>query len=178
MSVVVIARPYTALSCCGSNNATTQQHNVVVLVTTPHYTVKLGPRINGPRRCLFSCPGDSAFPILPRLGVRSLLPGLEGFAEERPVVEEQSRARAACDLEGDRAGLGCLEHLRMCFVVRSGHGVACRSVSTSPLTVTTSCLSSRRLANPARASVCRVKLRTNLLLIADHNTPDAHALPV
>ena len=44
-----------------------------------HYTLKLGPRIYGPRRCLFSCPGDSAFPILPRLGVRSLLPGLEGF---------------------------------------------------------------------------------------------------
>ena len=53
---------------------------------------------------------------------------------------------------------------RKCFVVRSGHGVACPSVSTSPLSVTTSCLSSRRLANPARASVCRVKIRTKLLL--------------
>ena len=30
---------------------------------------------------------------------------------ERPVVEERRRARAACDLEGNRAGLGCLEHL-------------------------------------------------------------------
>ena len=29
-----------------------------------------------------------------------------------------------------------------CFVVRSGHGVACRSVTTSPPMVTTSCLSS------------------------------------
>ena len=48
--------------------------------------------------------------------------------------------------------------------VRSGHGVACPSVTTSPSMVTTSCLSSRRLANPARASVCRVKIRTNLLL--------------
>ena len=38
--------------------------------------------------------------------------------------------------------------------------VACRSVTTSPSMVTTSCLSSRRLANPARASVCRVKIRT------------------
>ena len=33
------------------------------------------------------------------------------FAEERPVVEERRWARAACDLEGNRAGLGCLEHL-------------------------------------------------------------------
>ena len=27
------------------------------------------------------------------------------------MVEERRRARAACDLEGNRAGLGCLEHL-------------------------------------------------------------------
>ena len=39
-------------------------------------------------------------------------PGWRVFAEERPVVEERRRARAACDLEGNRAGLGCLEHLR------------------------------------------------------------------
>ena len=44
-----------------------------------HHTLKLGPRIYGPRRCLFSCPGDSAFPILPRLGGRSPLLELEGF---------------------------------------------------------------------------------------------------
>ena len=56
------------------------------------------------------------------------------------VTRSRRRARAACDLEGNRAGLGCLEHLRMCFVVRSGHGVACPSVSTSPSMVTTSCL--------------------------------------
>ena len=61
---------------------------------------------------------------------------------ERPVVEERRRARAACDLEGNRAGLGCLEHLGNHFIVRSGHGVACPSVSTSPLSVTTSSLSS------------------------------------
>ena len=34
-----------------------------------------------------------------------------------------------------------------------------RSVTTSPSMVTTSCLSSRQLANPARASACRVKIR-------------------
>ena len=28
------------------------------------------------------------------------------------MVEERRRARAACDLEGNRVGLGCLEHLR------------------------------------------------------------------
>ena len=131
-----------------------------------HYTLKLGPRIYGPRRCLFACPGDSAFPMLPRLGVRSLLPGLEGFAEERPVVEEQSRARAACDLEGDRAGLGCLEHLRMCFVVRSGHGVACRSVTTSPAGGSPPHVRRVRAVTIQPACVCSwAKIRTNLLFV-------------
>ena len=47
---------------------------------------------------------------------------------ERPVVEERRRARAACDLEGNRAGLGCLERLgnALSFAVvtewqRAGH---------------------------------------------------------
>ena len=36
---------------------------------------------------------------------------VSALRRERPVVEEWRRARAACDLEGNRAGLGCLEHL-------------------------------------------------------------------
>ena len=60
----------------------------------------------------------------------------------RALARSRRRARAACDLEGNRAGLGCLEAPPKCIVVRSGHGVACRSVTTSPLSVTTSCLSS------------------------------------
>ena len=52
-----------------------------------------------------------------------------------------------------------------CLLWSRSDAVTCRSVSTSPSMVTTSCLSSRRLANPARASVCRVKIRTNLLLL-------------
>ena len=105
-----------------------------------HHTLKLGPRIYGPRRCLYLCPGGLCFPD-PTSAGGSFPPSRAGgfLRRERPVVEERRRARAACDLEGNRAGLGCLEHLRMCFVVRSGHGVACRSVTTSPAGVTTSC---------------------------------------
>ena len=36
---------------------------------------------------------------------------VSALRRERPVVEERRRARAACDLEGNQAGLGCLEHL-------------------------------------------------------------------
>ena len=42
---------------------------------------------------------------------RMIMELMEGQQQQRPVVEERRRARAACDLEGNRAGLGCLEHL-------------------------------------------------------------------
>ena len=82
-------------------------------------------------------------------------PGWRVFAEERPVVEERRRARAACDLEGNRAGLGCLEHLRMCLSFAVVTEWACRSVTTSPPMVTTSCLSSTGgwLIQPVRVYV-------------------------
>ena len=110
-----------------------------------HYTLKLGPRIYGPRRCLYLRPGGLCFPDPTSAGGSSPPSRAGGFLRrERPVVEERRRARAACDLEGNRAGLGCLRPRapRKCFIVRSGHGVACPSVSTSPSMVTTSCLSS------------------------------------
>ena len=73
--------PRTSMSVCLSGEPAIGPERTKALTSGAHahYTLKLGPRIYGPRRCLFSCPGDSAFPILPRLGVRSLLPGLEGF---------------------------------------------------------------------------------------------------
>ena len=81
-----------------------------------HHTLKLGPRIYGPRRCLYLCPGGLCFPD-PTSAGGSFPPSRAGgfLRRERPVVEERRRARAACDLEGNRAGLGCLEHLRMCL---------------------------------------------------------------
>ena len=77
-----------------------------------HHTLKLGPRIYGPRRCLYLCPGGLCFPD-PTSAGGSFPPSRAGgfLRRERPVVEERRRARAACDLEGNRAGLGCLEHL-------------------------------------------------------------------
>ena len=48
--------------------------------------------------------------------------------------------------------------------------VACSSVGRNNVMLCMSCLSSRRLANPARASVCRVKIRTNLCVPATATT--------
>ena len=58
------------------------------------------------------CPGGLCFPD-PTSAGGSFPPSRAGgfLRRERPVVEERRRARAACDLEGNRAGLGCLEHL-------------------------------------------------------------------
>ena len=85
------------------------------------HTLKLGPRIYGPRRCLYPCPLPRRSVCFPdptsRSAGGSFPPSRAGgfLQRERPVVEERRRARAACDLEGNRAGLGCLEHLRMCL---------------------------------------------------------------
>ena len=53
--------------------------------------------------------------------------------------EEAAQGARSCDLEGNRAGLGCLEHLRNALSFAVVTAVACRSVSTSPAGVTTSC---------------------------------------
>ena len=136
-----VARRAVRRAAVDMSTATTTAACTRARAARAHHTLKLGPRIYGPRRCLYLCPGGLCFPD-PTSAGGSFPPSRAGgfLRRERPVVEERRRARAACDLEGNRAGLGCLEHLRMCFVVRSGHGVACRSVSTSPSMVTTSCL--------------------------------------
>ena len=92
------------------------RNNKLVLNLTRHTRcccrAQLGPRIYGPRRCLYLCPGGLCFPD-PTSAGGSFPPSRAGgfLRRERPVVEERRRARAACDLEGNRAGLGCLEHL-------------------------------------------------------------------
>ena len=75
------------------------------------------------------------------------------------MVEERRRARAACDLEGNRAGLGCLEHLgnALSFAVGSRSGLSeCIHVASSRSTsVITSCpLERAMIIQPVCVSVC------------------------
>ena len=55
------------------------------------------------------------------------------------VGEESAQGARSCDLEGNRAGLGCLEHLRnaLSFAVVTDGLSDC--IQTSPAGVTTSC---------------------------------------
>ena len=105
------------IHCCQEgacmSTATTTAACTRARAARAHHTLKLGPRIYGPRRCLYLCPGGLCFPD-PTSAGGSFPPSRAGgfLRRERPVVEERRRARAACDLEGNRAGLGCLEHLR------------------------------------------------------------------
>ena len=69
-------------------------------------------------------------PIQPRLGVLG--------AEYRQRFLNTFRTERST-FEGNRAGLAASSTSEMLCVVRSGHGVACRSVATSPAGVTTSC---------------------------------------
>ena len=106
--------PRTSMSVCLSGEPAIGPERTKALTSGAHahYTLKLGPRIYGPRRCLYLCPGGLCFPD-PTSAGGSFPPSRAGgfLRRERPVVEERRRARAACDLEGNRAGLGCLEHL-------------------------------------------------------------------
>ena len=101
-----------ASRCRSLSTATTTAACTRARAARAHHTLKLGPRIYGPRRCLYLCPGGLCFPD-PTSAGGSFPPSRAGgfLRRERPVVEERRRARAACDLEGNRAGLGCLEHL-------------------------------------------------------------------
>ena len=49
-----------------------------------------------------------------KVEVRGLLRGgAKSIAvQRRPAYEESAQGARSCDLEGNRAGLGCLEHLR------------------------------------------------------------------
>ena len=108
-----VARRAVRRAAVDMSTATTTAACTRARAARAHHTLKLGPRIYGPRRCLYLCPGGLCFPD-PTSAGGSFPPSRAGgfLRRERPVVEERRRARAACDLEGNRAGLGCLEHLR------------------------------------------------------------------
>ena len=107
-----VARRAVRRAAVDMSTATTTAACTRARAARAHHTLKLGPRIYGPRRCLYLCPGGLCFPD-PTSAGGSFPPSRAGgfLRRERPVVEERRRARAACDLEGNRAGLGCLEHL-------------------------------------------------------------------
>ena len=107
-----VARRAVRQAAVDMSTATTTAACTRARAARAHHTLKLGPRIYGPRRCLYLCPGGLCFPD-PTSAGGSFPPSRAGgfLRRERPVVEERRRARAACDLEGNRAGLGCLEHL-------------------------------------------------------------------
>ena len=107
-----VARRADRRAAVDMSTATTTAACTRARAARAHHTLKLGPRIYGPRRCLYLCPGGLCFPD-PTSAGGSFPPSRAGgfLRRERPVVEERRRARAACDLEGNRAGLGCLEHL-------------------------------------------------------------------
>ena len=148
-----VARRAVRRAAVDMSTATTTAACTRARAARAHHTLKLGPRIYGPRRCLYLCPGGLCFPD-PTSAGGSFPPSRAGgfLRRERPVVEERRRARAACDLEGNRAGLGCLEHLRMCSCrsqwSRSGLSECIHVAVDGHHLMCASCLSSRRLANP------------------------------
>ena len=91
-----VARRAVRRAAVDMSTATTTAACTRARAARAHHTLKLGPRIYGPRRCLYLCPGGLCFPD-PTSAGGSFPPSRAGgfLRRERPVVEERRRARAA-----------------------------------------------------------------------------------
>ena len=85
-----VARRAVRQAAVDMSTATTTAACTRARAARAHHTLKLGPRIYGPRRCLYLCPGGLCFPD-PTSAGGSFPPSRAGgfLRRERPVVEER-----------------------------------------------------------------------------------------